>query len=389
MAPTLSRDRLIRKETALGLIREIVPPTTHMGLTFCPWLEVESDEVVFDYARGLTDGLAPARAEDASSELAQKDDTFAGQGRASVIDWSLKDRYVASDVTRYRELLAIQESMTATGNFPFYIGNMTEDYQEKLARDTLRRRRMLDNRIEWMCMTPLDTGGLAYNDGKVKFTVDYVRPALQQTAATGANAAFYAGGTADLASSKFWTDVTNGDPIADITRVQEYMYALYGVRITRAIASRKAINSIINTSKFIARSGMVGTGVDPRYLIDGWGPEAAKQVVQQQTGLTFIEYDTVYRTRPIGGTTPTSNRFTNEKNLIFLPDEADITEFDDTEIGFGKMLTSPHPEGNFQSGFYEWEVDSVDPWEYQIGTGVKAFPVYNHLELTGTMQVLP
>jgi hypothetical protein len=91
-----------RKEVALGVIRERPYPEGHIGLTqIAPFLSVGSDDVIFDYIKdGLSVGLAPARAEDAESELSQKDMLVSGSGRASVIDWALKDEYSASDVTR-------------------------------------------------------------------------------------------------------------------------------------------------------------------------------------------------------------------------------------------------------------------------------------------------
>jgi hypothetical protein len=391
MPPLLAQDRLVRKEVMLGIVREIVPPTQHIGLTLVPWLEVESDDVIFDYAKGLTDGLAPARAEDAESELAQKDDTYVGQGRAALIDWALKDRYSASDVTRYREFLRMAEQVRDTNAFPLTITRMLEDFPAKLARDTTRRRRKLDNRIEWLIMTALQTGGLSYNDNKIKFTIDYGRPANQSSTGADTNSALAAGIGAPTGAPALWS-ATTSDPIKNIQGVQQYMYDTDGVRITRALASRRILNSILNSDRFAARSGLVGssggTTVDPKYLIDGWGPVAAQQVVEAQTGLTFIEYDAVYRTRPIGSNTVTNNRFTLDNTLIFLPDEGDVAEFDDTEIGFARTLTSPHPEGNWQPGFYEWERETVDPWGYDTGTGVKAFPVFGHMELTVVMQVL-
>lgn len=401
MPPPLAQDRLVRKEVALGVIREIIPPTQHIGLAFCPWLEVQSDDVIFDYAKGLTDGLAPARAEDAESELAQKDDNYVGQGRAALIDWALKDRYSASDVTRYREFLRMAETARDSNAFPLTIGNMLEDWQGKLARDQLRRRRKLDNRLEWMIMTSLQSGGLTYNDGKIKFTIDYVRPAAQQSTGSDNNSTIiagiggaYSGGIPGAGGLWTTANAATSDPILNIQTVQQYMYDTYGVRITRAIASRRILNNILNSNKFTARSGLIasgtagGTPVDPKYVIDGWGPQAAQQIVEAQTGLQFIEYDAVYRTRPIGSNTVTNNRFTLDNTLIFLPDEGDVNEFDDTEIGFARMLTSPHPEGNWAPGFYEWERETVDPWGYDVGTGVKAFPVFGHMELTFVMQVL-
>src|SRR6478735_7642130 len=110
-ASTIGQDRLVRKETSLGAIREIAPPTEHIGDSIAPWLPVETDDVIFNYLTVQTDGLAPARAEDAEAELAQKDQTTAGQGRASVLDWSLKDHYDASDVNRARSFQRIAEAM--------------------------------------------------------------------------------------------------------------------------------------------------------------------------------------------------------------------------------------------------------------------------------------
>lgn len=379
MAPFPQQDRLVRKEVALGTIREMTPPLQHLGLSLlAPFLQVASDDVIFDYAKGLTDGLAPARAEDAESELAQKDLLFGGTGRAAVIDWALKDHYTASDVSRYRESLIVQSRLGVNSvALPLTIDNVVNDFRTKVAREDALRRRKLDNRIEWLIMQAMSTGGITYNDGKIKFTVDFVRPAGQQDQAP-------AGG--------LWS-LTTSDPIKDILAVQDLMYDTYGVRMTRAITSRKVLNNIMNSDKFIARSGLAvspvtgGTPVDPKYLIDGWGPSAAQAIVERQTGLTFIEYDSVYRTRTVGGSTIVNNRFLPQNAVIFLPDPGDVAEIG-SELGFGKTLTSPHPEGNWQPGFYEWEEETKDPWGLNRGTGIKAFPVFPHMDLTFKMLVL-
>lgn len=376
--PAPAQDRLIRKEVALGTIRELEPPLQHIGTRLlAPFQEVASDDVIFDYARGLTDGLAPARAEDAESELAQKDLLYGGVGRASVIDWSIKDHYSASDVNRYRENLLIQSRLgvNSLNEVPVTIQSSLEEFRAKVARDDALRRRKMDNRIEWLITQAIETNEIVYNDGKIKFTVAFGRPANQ---------------TDEAPAGGLWS-LTTSDPIGDILAVQNYMYDLYGVRMKRAITSRKVLTKILNSDRFAARSGMTGaTGgnpVDPNYLIDGWGPSAAQQVVERATGLEFIEYDAVYRTRPVGSTTITNNRFLTDTKIFFLPDAEDVAELDDT-IGFGKTLTSPHPEGNFQPGFYEWEQETKDPWGLDRGTGIKAFPVFPHLEWTYSMTVL-
>lgn len=374
-----SIDRLVRKEVALGTIRDLEPPQAHIGLRlFAPWLEVGSDDVIFDFAKGLADGLAPARAEDAESELAQKDLLFGGTGRAALIDWAHTDKYSPSDVTRYRESLLIQARLGSDVNLTPFTGNSVAEFQAKVARDDAMRRRKLDNRIEWLIMQAMSTGAISYNDGKIKFSVDFGRPAGQHNQAPP-------GG--------LWS-LTTSDPIGDIFGVQDFMRDTYGVNIRRALTSRKVMNSMMNSDRFIARSGMVVGGtpnapIDLNYVMDGWGPTAARSVVERQTGVTFIEYDAVYRTRPIGSSTFTNNRFFPENVVLFLPDAADIAEIDDTPLGFGRTLTSPHPEGNWQAGFYEWEQETRDPWGLDRGTGVKAFPVFPHLDLTFSMAVLP
>jgi hypothetical protein len=392
-ASPIGQDRLIRKEVALGVIREIVPPMGHIGLSLCPMKEVPVDDVIFQYAQGLTDGLSPARAEDAESELSQKDDTFLSEGRASVIDWAIKDHYSASDVNRYREWLLIQQQMRDNNVLPLTVSTGMEGWQEKMARDTARRRRKLDNRLEWLIMNQaLSTGQIAYNDGKIKFTVDYGRPTTQNGIIKGSTLVDPTGqGVANFTLNAADMCNASGDPIGDLLGIQNWMYDVYGVRLNRAIASRRFLSNLWNSTKFTARTGLVAAGsplsspIDPKYLIDGWSPQAAQVLIENATGIKFLEYDAVYRTRPVGSNTVTNNRFLPQAQVILLPDEADIADFDDTGIGFAKTLTSPHPAGNWTPGFYEWEREyGVDPWGYDVGTGIKAFPVFLHMDKTIT-----
>lgn len=365
MATPIPQDRLVRKEAALGLIREFEPPQNHIGLSLlAPFRDVESDDVIFDYTRGLVAGLAPARAEDAESELAQKDESV-GTGRAAIIDWALKDHYDPSDVSRYREALVIGGLAGAT-SLPLTVGRMTEGFQERLARDARLRRRKLDNRLEWLITQALETGGISYNDGKIKFSVSYGRPGGQSTTV-----------------SNLWS-ASNADPIGDILTLKQTMLDTYGVNMNRAICSQRVINNVLKSDKFT--NSLIGS--NPLYTVRGWGIEAARQVVQEATDVEFIVYDSVYRTRPIGSNTITNTRFLSDNKVFFLPSDADVDSLDDA-IGFGATLTSPHPEGNWSSGYYEWEKDTgPDPWGTDKGTGVKAFPVFPHLDLTWVLTVL-
>lgn len=377
-----SLDRLVRKEVSLGAIREMQPPEQYIGLQLAPWLEVDTDDVIFDYiAGGLQDGLAPARAEDAEAELAQKDDLLYGQGRASIIDWSLKDKYTASDVTRYREDLFIQQQLQGVNSQLSlnYNGRQVEDFQRRIARDDRARRRKLDNRIEWLVMNGVWQGQIVYNDGKIKFTVNYGRPANQHKQAP-------AGGLWGTADS---------DPIGDLLAVQQYMLDNHGITIDRGILSKRIVNNLWKSERFLAAMGVPVLGgtpsvpLDPNYLgLAGYTPEGALAIVERATGISFQVYDGIYRTRPIGSKVFTNVRFTPDDELLLLPSEGSLGEVDDTRIGFAKTLTAPHPEGNWQPGFYEWEDETRDPWMHVRGSGVKAFPVFPYMQYTYSMKVL-
>jgi hypothetical protein len=378
-----SIDRLVRKEVSLGVIREKQPPQDHIGLAqIAPFLDVDTDDVIFDYIKGgLQDGLAPARAEDAEAELAQKDDLLYGQGRAAIIDWSLKDRYSPSDVTRYREALFVQQQLQGVNtDLSFNFSGRTQaDFEARVARHDTARRRKLDNRMEQLIMTAVETGAISYNDGKIKWTVNFGRPSDQHNQAP-------AGGLWGLAAS---------DPIGDLLAAQQLMFDRYGVKPSRGIISTRILNNIWKSDRFKAAVGVPIVGgtpsspLDPNYLgLAGYNPQGALATVSAATGINFTIYDAVYRTRPIGGTTFTNNRFTSDDKVILLPTEGELGEIDDTAIGFAKTLTSPHPEGNWSSGYYEWEDTTKDPWMHVRGTGIKAFPVFPYMEYTYTMDVL-
>jgi hypothetical protein len=379
-------DRLVRKEVALGQIRDMQPPDDHIGLTqIAPFLDVQTDDVIFEYIKGgLSEGLAPARAEDAESELSMKDQGAYVQGRASVIDWAQKDRYAASDVTRYRDALLLQESLNGTISTAMptnFVGRTVDDFNARVARDDAARRRRLDNRLEWLIMTGLQEGIIEYDDGKIAFTVDYKRPSNQNKQAPH--------------SAVPWND-EDADPIGDLTYINEFMNDTYHVALRTVWTSQKVVNNLWKASRFRQVAvGAIGLPVggasatlDVNYLMAGYGPEAALATIKAATGIEFKTYDSVYKTRPFGSSTWTFNRYTDENLLIMLPDEGMLRQIDDTDIGFAKTLTSPHPEGNWTSGFYEWEMDERDPWQTVRGTGIKAFPIFPFMEYSYTMQAL-
>lgn len=362
------QDRLVRKEVALGVIREYEPPQEHIGTRlFAPMKDVESDDVIFDYTRGLATGLAPARSEDSEAEMAGKDDSV-GTGRASVIDWALKDHYDPSDVSRYRDNL-ILGGLVGAASLSLLTTGIKESFETRLARDAKLRRLKLDNRIEWLITQGMDLGHIAYNDGKIVFSVDYGRPGDQQDMAPP--------------SGHLW-DTALADPIGDIQAIQQDAFDTYGVRITRCVVSNKVVRNLYKATKFVD----LVTGADPMYRVTGWGPKVALDFIGNQTGMQFINYDSVYRTRALGSNTMVNNKFIREKSVIFLPSAEDVAAIDDA-VGFGATLTSPHVEGGWTPGYYEWEKElGPDPWGHDFGTGIKAFPVFPHMDLTYVMAAL-
>lgn len=380
--PELTQDQLVRKEAALGAVRERPIDESFIFPRLCPFLAVQSDDVTFQYIAPEVTTLAPARAEDAESELARKDDT-AGYGRASLLDWAIKDHYVASDVSRFREYQRVAE-LQGADNFPLTVRSMTEDWANKVARDSARRRRSLDARLEWLFTQALSTNTITYDDGKIKFTVTYGRPAGQENQAP--------------ASGVNWDDAQGDhDPIGDLVAIKNTMRDTYDIEMGSVIMSVAAVEKIVDSKYFANRMGFAGVVTDtsgagtantypnPWYGINGWGIDAARAIFQSQIGLELIVYDSKYRTRALGSTTFGSTRYIDESFVIVLPRADEVNEISDTEIGFAKMLTSPHPEGNWSSGFYAWERDTVDPWGVDMGTGIKAFPVLPHLDLTYVM----
>lgn len=375
-------DRLVRKETALGTMREIPPPMEHIGLsTFAPIMEVDTDEVIFDYIKdGLQEGIAPARAEDAEAQLAQKDDLFFGQGRASIIDWALKDKYSASDVTRYRDQLILEAALRGINAQTSLArpGSIRADFDARVARDDARRVRKLYNRMEWLIMEALWKGKIIYNDGKILFTVDYQRPVGQQSIDPND-------------AGLMWDAGTTHDPIGDLKKLKEEFEDTYQVELTNCLMPKKVLNTFWQSERFVARTGLItqtgSTIVDPNYLMN-WNPDVATQIVSQATNMNFKVYDSVYQTRPIGSTTTTNTRFSPADEILLYPDFSALGEIDDTQIGFGKTLTAPHAEGNWGAGFYEWEQSKKDPWITERGSGIKAFPIFPYLKYTMTVKVL-
>lgn len=375
--------RLIRKTVSLGAIREKEIPRPHIGLAqIAPFLNVPTDDVIFSYLKDTSqETLAPARAQDAESRLRQNDTFLFGDGKASLIDWAYKNKYTASDVMNYRDDIEAAAALPQTSTGQISRSQTAADqFRKRVVRDDNSRKQGLDDRLEWLIMTGFDLGVITYNDGHVIFQTNFQRPAGQHQQAP--------------ASAVLWDAGVDHDPVGDIRAMNNYMFTTYGIKLRKALISTKAINTVWKSKFWTATLfpvGIVGTAAAPLnldYLAPAWDEQAAIALLQRATGVTFQVYDSFYKTRAIGSTTITNQRFTSERDIIFYPDMADLAEIDNTEIGFAKTLTSPHPEGNWQAGFYEWEEEFTDPWMHVRGSGIKAFPIFPYLKYTYSMRVL-
>lgn len=357
--------RLISKDVMLGVLRELEPPQNHIRDKYLPMEDVVNDDVIWDAVKGLTAGLAPARAMDAEAELQVRDE-IVGTGKASIIDWSVKDRWNASDVARYREVTTFSGATT----IPRTVSSITDDWNAKMTRAMLKRKRQLDNRLEWLFWGAV-RDSIAYDDGKIKFTATYGIPADQK----------------DVVASSLWSDNTNSDPIGNLLAWRELVRNRTGVELSRVVTSRKVLFTVMNNSRF----AQMFSGQNPFYMLSNqFGIQAATEKIAQATDLTFEVYDASYRTRSFGSGTITNTRFNDDRCVYMFPDTGSMVAYSggNSGMGLGNILTSPHPEGNWTSGFYEWEQERKDPWGYDQGTGIKAFPVLWSPEVLFNARVL-
>lgn len=384
MPEITANDELLRKQTELGIIRELPINKDHMWQRVAPLLEIESDDFTFQYGIPEADQTVPFRSEDAESET-MVSDTFAGLGNGSVVDMAVHHMTKPSDITRWKDHQAALEAFAASGAAaPRSFQRWNEQYQSKVAKDRLARFRAIDNTIEWMTTQALSTGTISYDNGNgFKFDVDFQADPAQTDQGP--------------ASGTPWDDANGGhDPLGDIDAIQEYMYNAHDITMGTMILSRKALRTMKRSTKWFPRVANLPTpaGVTPTdqmYFPNAIGDEQAAALIAAAVDVeSVIVYDAKMRIRPVGSNvdTGTDNRFLPENQVIFLPNAAEARELLGTDIGFMRNLTAPHPEALGDAGFYEF-VDGphVDPWGIKHGTGIKVATVLPAAELMYSMRV--
>ena len=83
-------------------------------------------------------------------------------------------------------------------------------------------------------------------------------------------------------------------------------------------------------------------------LVKGWFGAYSSRFRSWVSWSAGVSCRTASRSRPLGSNTTTNTKFMRDDKVLFLPSTADVESLDDA-IGFGKTLTSPHPEGDWTS----------------------------------------
>jgi len=368
------------KEVALGTVRDLPVDQRFLWPRFAPLLDKPADEFTFQVEVHGSDLMAPAADESAESET-YEDDTFFGEGRGSVIDWRINNRTKPSDVNNARLLEQAMAQYRSTGAvIPTQFQAQAQQYSTKLTRDAIKRRQMLDFRLEWMFTQGLSTGAINYDNGKgFRFQTPFGLPVDQLNQAP--------------ASTVLWDAGVDHDPIGDIDAIQEFMNDTYDISVDTMIISPKALRKMVRSKFFYPRTGLaIPAGIGPRdmgYINPNFGEQEAVNIITQATGIrNVVVYDAKRRVKALGANSrPTMERFIPEGQVIFLPSIEAAGDLLGTEIGFAKTITTPHPEGNWSSGFYTFEEEGTDPWGVKHGTGIKAMCIFPAIWLSYSLQV--
>lgn len=309
---------------------------TRIGLDFLPFYESATEETMWDVVRAASP-IASFRAVDGEAELGGK--MAFDRAYADVVSIARKERMNTSDLRKIKEagMLPVVEGA------PSLISMMATEAKKKIKVALERSKLAIDNRLEWMQVNAL-LGKISYS-GKVVFDVDYG----------------ISGGQTGIVPSIAWSTTATATPLEDIQTWQELMLSNAGIVPDVIIMSRKSMN-------YIRKNTLIQTTL--QYTQPMLSIKAAKQFIEDNTGLSVILYDTTYTAEDGTGTT----RFLAENKIIMLPSTAVLPE------GVGDTARVAHPLAGYTPGYYTWQKEEQDPYGLEIGVGLDAFPRIKHPE---------
>jgi hypothetical protein len=330
---------IMERKTMLEIVNQLLPSDSYIGMGILPFRNTATEKVIADMVL-VNSSIANYRAPDGEAELKGKN--MYRQMIMNVVDIAKKERFNTSDLRAAREAGQLPVYQDA----PSLISQIGAEARQKFTQSLTDLRAEVDTRLEAQALQALQ-GSVSSTD-KIKFSVDYGIPADQK----------------DQTPTTDWDD-EDATPSDDLIEWQEKINDRTGVLPNQCIMSRK---SLLYCSKVKALRDVIAEVGNFLFSIN-----QTKSMLQDHTGLNITVYDAQYHTLDEDGTT-TSTRFLDANKIILYPGSVPNNKL-------GETLTCPHPHANFQPGFYTWDEMETDPYGYEVGVGITAFPIIYHPEL--------
>lgn len=330
-----------------GLIQSYPLDTNYIGGRWFPLTPVAADELLINIEVPEIP-MAPFVTLDQESPRDQEE--LLTQIRASLAYIRFKKVFKESELRIFGLRDGAQDN-------PTLITQMQDEARAKILRHIARLRNAVDARLEWLAIQAM-TGSIAYNDERIKFTVNF--PGV-----------YTGGGTAFTK----W-DQNNANPIKDINRWLEEMGLFTGEDPAVIVAGRKVYRTMAESTELKALFTNWANGGQTAEM----GPALLSRMFNDWFNLERVTYDARITTRSYsasGAPQVTRQRMLSEKHILLLPASA-----------LGSMASSPNPIDFGGTGLYSWTKQDQDPWIVETGVGVNAFPQLIWPERCAYIQVL-
>ena len=333
---------LMQKATLTKIVKDIII-SPHIGESILPYVPVATEKTVWDIVE--TDlGMAKFVAPDAESPMVDK--LKVDQAAATIASIREKERFIESDLRAMREA---GELPLVNDSPQTLLAALKTEAEQKLRKSLNRLKTRVSSRIEWMRWQSLQ-GNITYDDGDIKFAIDYGIPAANKVTLSG---------------TQMWSDTTNADPLTNINDwIQTFIENRQGLAPARMYCTRKTLGYMTQNSK-IRDLLKYNSRTDPAVF---GSPKQAKKLILNMTDLVEVHvFDSFYKTAA-----GVQTRFLPENRIIMLPPSVV-----DGEV-LGDVADGPHAHGGYKPGFYTWTQRKKDPYTVFVGVGRETFPRIYH-----------
>jgi len=333
----------MQKATLTKIVKDIVV-SPHIGEGILPYVPVATEKTVWDIVE--TDlGMAKFAAPDAESPLIDK--LKIEQAAATIASIREKERFIESDLRAMREA---GELPLVKDNPQTLLAALRVEAEQRLRRSLNRQKTRVASRVEWMRWQALQ-GNITYDDGEIKFAIDYGIPSANQVTLSG---------------TQLWSDTTNADPLKNINDwIDTFIENRKGLSLTRMYCSRKILGYMAQNAK-IRSLLKYNSRVDPAAF---GSPKQAKNLILNMTDMIEVHvFDSFYEATPGA----TGSRFLPQNRIILLP-----PALVDGEV-LGDVADGPHAHNDYHPGYYTWTEKKKDPYTVFVGVGRECFPRIYH-----------